>query len=1303
MKSERDAGVDGVSATRRLVAIACAVALAVAGCGGGSEGGDDAGGAPDATKARSLGGERVAALDAGPAWVTVTAPADPLMTNLAIPADAPVRGMWSGVQSWPLNGLHATVLPNGKLLSYGTTTDGAFQDGRYFDLWNPELGFVPKAHFTSWDANRQDSFCSAATWLADGRLLISGGNGQITSNVYSTSTNTSIKAQANLADERWYATMITLPDGSPIIMGGMVPYREDMIRSPDAAVAAGLASMTPEIYQNGAWRSLFGAYSREAFGPDFLRASYPRAWVMPSGQVFGVSAERLWSLDPAGGGAVTIHGPFKTAPNAALADPPNVGATNTAVMFDRAKVLVAGGHGNGTGDGLRASRQATVIDMSSGSPVLTEQAPMTFPRRFINSVVLPDGKVVVTGGTQKGNENGANAVYAAEIWNPATGNWSLGANAAVFRGYHSFTVLMPNGTILSLGGGNPGPVTNLNAELYYPPQLFRTVDGAAQLAPRPVMQAINSLSHAPGAQMQIDMANASAVSKLVLLGVSSGTHSFNSGQRRIPLSFTQDSIRLTTTVPDANVTPPGYYQVVAIDTNGVPSRGTIVAIGQGVSPPPGGTPYVPPDLSAPIAAPVIAQGGTATYRFTAVAGTRYSWDFGDGTPATAFSATATTTHAFAQPGLYTVTLTARAADGSLARRVLVQAVATPATARRPNVSSSLAVETRVGASTRLWVANPDNNSVAVIDTALQARVAEIPVGRSPRTVTMAADGRVWVVNKGDATLSILSPTTLAVVRTVALPRASQPHGFAFAPGGAKGYVVLEASGQLLKLDPTSGATQGAVAVGPHPRHLAVSADGATVLVSRFITPPLPGEATATVDVSAAGGEVAVVQAGPMTLARTVVLRHSDLPDNEIQGAGVPNYLAAPVIAPDGLSAWVPSKQDNILRGTRRNGQNLDFQNTVRAISSRIDLVAQTEDLARRVDHDNASVASAAAFHPSGVYLFVALETSRQVAVVDALRGLQLFRIEVGRAPQGLKVSSDGRSLYVQNFMDRTVSLIDLGPLVQYGELRTLTAATVDTVQIDRLSVPVLQGKKLFYDARDPRLARDSYMSCASCHNDAGRDGRTWDMTGLGEGLRETISLQGRGGTRQGFLHWSANFDEVQDFENQIRTLAGGTGLMTAAHFDQSRSPLGTRKAGRSYDLDALAAYVTAEETFAASPHRAANGALTADALAGRAVFVSAGCASCHGGPGFTGSADAAAMKNVGTVRPTSGNRLGGPLNAIDVPTLRDVWSTAPYLHDGRAPTLAAAIQAHAGNTVEGEDLRQLGVYLQQIGGEEPGP
>ncbi|MGJ7580722.1 galactose oxidase-like domain-containing protein [Variovorax sp. RHLX14] len=1290
--------------TRHLAGLMVAALLSA--CGGGDGGSDGASTASSSPVGAAAGSANQAKLPARAAalktsaWVAIPAVADPVLQNLTIPASATTQGMWSGVQNWPLNALHAAVLPNGRVLSYGSTKDGATQDGRLFDLWDPTLGFGTNSHQTTYRGTQQDSFCSAATFLGDGRLMISGGNGSVTSTMYTPATDSVVQSAANMADERWYATMLNLPDGRPVILGGMVPYSEGMQDNPNQAVAQGLASMTPEVFENGAWRSLFGAYSREAFGPDYLRASYPRAWVAPDGRVFGVSAETMWYLDATGNGSITVAGRFKEAPNATTL--PNVGATNSAVMHAPGRILVVGGNGSFNGDGLPASNKATVIDINGGGARLVEQPAMTYKRRYPNALVLPNGRVLVTGGTLVGNADGPNAVYAAETWDPVSGTWSVGASAAIYRGYHSFSVLMPNGTVLSTGGGAPGPVTNVNAEVYYPPYLFRNVNGNAQLAPRPVMAAISGLSYANGAALQVDMAAQGTVGQLVLVGLSNGTHSFNAGQRRIPLTFSQDTYRLTTNLPDRNTVPPGYYQLVAIDAAGVPSRGTIIAVGDNVSAPAvPTTPYNPPELAASVAAPVIAAGGTASYSVPATASTTYSWDFGDGSAATAFSASSSAMHVYAQAGVYAVSLTARAADGSVARRNFVQGVGTKRTAGSPNASAATAIEIRTNASARLWTANLDNDSVGVIDTATGARTAEIAVGVSPRSVAVAPDGRIWVVNKTSANISIVNPATLAVVQTAALPRASQPHGLVFAPDG-RAFVVLEATGQLLRLDPASGAVQASGNVGANPRHLSVSGDSATVLVSRFITPPLPGEDTATVNTTVAGAEVIAVNPATLAVTKTVSLRHSDKTDTEIQGSGIPNYLAAAVISPDGKSAWVPSKQDNIKRGTLRNGQALDFQNTVRAITSRIDMATLAEDYPKRVDHDNSSLASAAAFHPSGVYLFVALETSRQVAVVDAASGRELFKVDAGRAPQSLSVSADGLRLYVQNFMDRNVGTFDIGPLANNGELRLPLLATVPTIATEKLSAQVLSGKQLFYDARDPRLARDSYMSCASCHSDAGHDGRTWDFTGFGEGLRNTIMLKGRAGIGHGFTHWSANGDEIQDFEAQIRQFAGGTGLMTDAQFNTGTraQPLGDRKAGLSADLDALAAYLGSLDSFAPSPWRNGDGSLTSAGLLGKSVFANANCASCHAGTAFTISADATALRNIGTLRTASGKRLGGTLGGIDVPTLRDVWTTAPYLHDGRAATLADAVQAHSGTTLGATDLANLVSYLRQIGNEE---
>ncbi|MCE7990242.1 MAG: DUF1929 domain-containing protein [Caldilinea sp. CFX5] len=675
---------------------------------------------------------------------------------------------------------------------------------------------------------------------------------------------------------------------------------------------------------------------------------------------------------------------------------------------------------------------------------------------------------------------------------------------------------------------------------------------------------------------------------------------------------------------------------------------------------------------------------------------RFKWLFGDGTPETAYSTSPTMDHVFSRPGIYTVKVTVTDDRGVERSTTFTQAIHLPLTANRPVVSMNIVYENRSGANGRVWVVNQDNDTVSIFDAITNSKVAEIAVGRAPRSLAVAPNGRIWVTNKGTSTISLIDPSTLAVVQTISLPYGSQPFGIAFAPTGNVGYVTLEGAGKLLRFDATTATQTGSVDVGPHVRHLSINSDGSKIYVARFITPRIPGEATATPQVANGGGEIVVVNAD-LSINKTITLRVSDKPDTEVQGRGIPNYLGPLVISPDGINGWTPSKQDNIQRGVLRDGNNLNFQNTLRAIASRVDLSSDTEDYPARIDHDNAGVASTALFDKSGNYLFVALETNREIAVVDGYLQRDLFRIPVGRAPQGLALSPDGLRLYVNNFMDRSVTVLDISKLINEGQSTIPTVATYNAVATEKLAATVLLGKQFFYDAKDTRLALDSYISCAGCHNDGGQDGRIWDITGFGEGLRNTISLNGHAGTGQGFLHWSGNFDEVQDFEAQIRNLAGGTGLMTNAQFNTgTRSqPLGDPKAGVSADLDALAAYVTSLNSFTASPYRNSDGTLTAAAQAGKTIFQNQNCAQCHSGVAFSDSSNII-FRNIGTIKPTSGNRLGVPLAGIDTPTLRDTWATAPYLHDGSATTLSDAVRAHNNVVINDSDLAQLVAYLTQI-------
>ena len=678
---------------------------------------------------------------------------------------------------------------------------------------------------------------------------------------------------------------------------------------------------------------------------------------------------------------------------------------------------------------------------------------------------------------------------------------------------------------------------------------------------------------------------------------------------------------------------------------------------------------------------------------------RVKWSFGDGSADTEFSDSFAISHSFSEPGRYVITVTAQDDRGDEVSTQFVQLIHAPLTAQRPNTSMSLIYEP--GGQGRVWNVNPDNNTVSVINGSTLAKISEIPVAEGPYALAKAPDGRIWVTAKHAARISIIDPVSLSVVQTIDLPHASQPHGIVFAPDGDNAYVALEAKARVLRLDALSGVRRGTVVVGWNVRHLSINAAGTKLYASRFISPRVPGEATANPQVIQGGGKVIVVNVPDMNLVTTVNLRHSDAPDSEASGRGLPNYLGPAVVSPDGLWAWVPSKQDNILRGTLRDGRNLTFEHTVRSVSSKVDLGTNQEVYTARVDHDNAGVASTAVFDPYGNYLFVALEGSREVAVIEVHGNAELMRFDTGRAPQGLTVTPDGRTLYVHNFMDRSVTAFTIAALINKGESTIINLGTTQVVSNELLSNQILIGKQHFYDARDTRLAKDAYISCAACHNDGAHDGRVWDFTGMGEGLRTTTSLEGRAGA-QGRLHWSANFDEVQDFEGQIRGLSGGTGLMSNADFSATQDPLGPSKAGRSSDLDALAAYVMSLSDFKDSPHRNSDGSLSAAAAAGKGVFEAESCATCHSGEAFSDS-EQALLHDIGTLKPSSGGRLGETLTGIDTPTLRGVWSSAPYLHDGSAATLSDAVLAHSGVGLSGSELDNLVSYLREIDANEPAP
>ncbi|MBK7947364.1 MAG: NPCBM/NEW2 domain-containing protein [Deltaproteobacteria bacterium] len=611
----------------------------------------------------------------------------------------------------------------------------------------------------------------------------------------------------------------------------------------------------------------------------------------------------------------------------------------------------------------------------------------------------------------------------------------------------------------------------------------------------------------------------------------------------------------------------------------------------------------------------------------------------------------------------------------------------------PRHSTTLLVETSSGAD-RIWNVNPDNDTVTV-SSAAGAVLAEIPVGDRPWSIARRpGQSRIYVVNKGSASISVINASTFAIDHTVALPRGAEPHGLVFSSDGATYYLVLEATATLQKRTAATDALVASLPLTGRPRHLSISPDDAKLLVSNFITPPLSGESTTTVNVATGGGQVFVVTPGSMTLASTVTLPFDTRAPAETQGPGLPNYVGPAVVSFAGSAAYVPTKKDNVRAGALRGVAGMSFDSTVRANTSRILLASNSEDATFRVDHDNASLATGAALTGDDRYLLVTLETSRELAVYDLQSGFQLMRLPTGRAPQSVALSTSGATAYVHNFMDRSISRFDLTQMLQTHLPATNILSPIPTVATETLSPTLLQGKQLFYDAQDDRLSLDNYMSCAACHNEGDSDGRVWDLGGFGEGVRNTIDLRGKG-TGHGRPHWTGNFDEIQDFEGQIRGLNLGTGLLTNPQFSGTSNPLGAPKAGLSPDLDALAAYVDSLTSEPRSPFRPSAGAMSATAVLGRAAFVSNGCLGCHSVAKLTDS-PTTVRHDVGTIDAASGQRLGATLDGFDTPGLLGVWASPPHLHDGSATTLEAAIAAHSAfSGLSTTTKNQLAAFLRE--------
>ena len=669
---------------------------------------------------------------------------------------------------------------------------------------------------------------------------------------------------------------------------------------------------------------------------------------------------------------------------------------------------------------------------------------------------------------------------------------------------------------------------------------------------------------------------------------------------------------------------------------------------------------------------------------------KFSWDFGDGLPQTVYDNSLTISHQYDTGGNFVVTLYVKyIANDKIIQRTTIQPVTNQLTADTPSRSAKILYD---DVNNLVWNVNPDNNSVSAIkaNTTDHHLVYEIAVGENPKSLALTSDGKLWVVNKNSSSITIINTSNGNIEQTLPLDYGSSPVSIVIDNQNNVAYIALQSTQILTKYNTNTNSLISSLNIGKWPKSLALDASRNKLWIARFISPEDAGKLT-------------LVDTQTFTIDKIVSLQPSqNNADIATNGRGLPNYLGALAISPDGTQMFVPSKKDNIFRGSQRDGLPLTFDSSVRSMGAQIDLETGQENFDNRVDFNNSDFATAAVYSPNGSQIFVSTNGTSSIWVVDAFDLSRRSEISTGGdAPDDMVISPDGKKLFVHNFMSRSVVVFDsnLACNTTCSVVHKLSKTTV--VSNEKLSDKVLLGKQLFYNSYDTRLATDGYMSCASCHLDGTHDGRTWDFTNLGEGFRNTIDLKGKGKKGHGRSHWSSNFDEIHDFENQIRIFSLGKGLMSNADFSYTQNTLGYSKKGKSKDLDALVAYVESLDYIDNSPNTN-NGELTIQAEKGKKVFKDKLCISCHGSSDFTDS-PTNNLHNIGTIKTTSGKRLGEDLLGIDTPTLRGLWLTAPYLHDGSAPTIKEAIEAHTStNTpaISEEEMNDLVAYLLQISDNE---
>ena len=575
----------------------------------------------------------------------------------------------------------------------------------------------------------------------------------------------------------------------------------------------------------------------------------------------------------------------------------------------------------------------------------------------------------------------------------------------------------------------------------------------------------------------------------------------------------------------------------------------------------------------------------------------------------------------------------------------------------------------------LACSNRDSGTVTIVDLTSHTKLREFRVGEKPEGVTfLGATNKLAVAVYAEDKVAIFN--TANGGRLADIDVFDEPYGIVSDSQGERLFVTLDYPGRIVEIDAGEGKLLREASVGEFVRGIAVSEKTSRLLVTEYYT-----------------AKVKAIDIGSLKVV------------DEWKGASTDNLARQITLNPRREKAYLPNIRSRIttIHGTGSIFPYVSILDTAVIDNGILHNGATAGKRRKRIPVDSvfSSLVTAnpweIAVSPNARELYVVFAGTNDMFACEVLdddyREIKLRkRIDLGANPRAVRVAPNGETFYVYNALDFNVVAYDTQTLKPIADI---------AVTDNPLGDEILAGKRLFYSALQPMVGR-RWISCSSCHPDGEADGRTWHNP---EGLRNTQSFAGMAWTHP--IHWSADRDEVQDFEHTIRgPLMQGRGLIRGKVQDQ----LGQPNKGLANTLDALAAYSNSHK-FSLSPY-AKNG-LSDAAKRGREIFLAeqTRCATCHSGPFLTDSRPRAAKDiirhDVGTGQDDPGEKMGP---AYDTPTLLGVYRTAPYLHHGKAATLADVLTTNNKDDKHGktshlsaEQINDLVEYLKALPYEDPVP